>query len=67
MKNINHELPELIQKLEEKLIEKGHSSVSIRTQHTLDGIDILFVADGKHLLDKYTILNDTSFIRTLFF
>ena len=69
MKNINQELPEFIQKLEDKLIEKGYSHVKIKTQHTFDGVDILFVANGRQLMDKYTIFNNgdvVSFIRTLF-
>lgn len=69
MKNISQEIPELVQKLEEKLREKGHSDVSIKTQYTLEGVDILFVANGRQLLDKYTIFNNgnhVSFIRTLF-
>lgn len=69
MKNINTELPELIQKLEEKLREKGFPEVRIKTQHILEGVDILFVANGRQLMDKYTIFNDgtqVSFIRTIF-
>lgn len=69
MKNINTELPELIQKLEGKLREKGYTEISVRTQHTVEGVDVLFVANGRQLVDKYTIFNNgdsISFIRTLF-
>jgi hypothetical protein len=69
MKNINQELPEFIQKLEDRLKEKGHSNVSVKTQYTPSGVDILFVANEIQLLDKYTIFNNgdhVSFIRTIF-